>query len=314
MTTLITGAGLVGCHVARLLLDKGEPVVLYDAAPNDAYVASIVGSGRATVVRGDVRDLPALVQTMADQKVLRVFHTAGLIGGRVRESPYVGWSINVGGAINVAEAARLNGVERLVYAGTFGAYDQSIPSHGPLNEDSPLGGDNPYGATKAAAEYVLRSYGATYGVSTLICRFAGVYGPGHYLGGSSVGRAMHELATAAVGGGPCRVSAARLGVNEYVYVKDVAQGVVLALEAGQTPHRSFNLGTGVLSPAGAIAEALRRAAPGVPVELHEGGPATESPAHSHPLDISRGRSELGYAPRFDLTSGLADYIEGLRAR
>lgn len=313
MTTLITGAGLVGCHVARLLVDKGEAVVLYDAAPNDAYITAVVGAGRATVVRGDVRDLPGLVQTMADHGVRRVFHTAGLIGGRVRESPYVGWAINVGGAINVAEAARLTGVERLVYAGTFGAYDHSLPGHGAINEDSPLGSDNPYGATKAAAEQVLRSYGATYRVSTLICRFAGVYGPGHYLGGSSVGRLTHELATAAVTGVPCRVSASRLGVNEYVYVKDVAQGVLLALEVGQTPHGIFNLGTGVLTTAGDMAEALRRAVPGVAVELEEGASRGESPAHSRPLDLSRSRADLGYVPRFDLTAGLADYVAGLRS-
>ncbi len=313
MTTLITGAGLIGCHVARLLADKGEALVLYDAAPNDAYITAVVGAARAAVVRGDVRDLPGLVQTMADHGVRRVFHTAGLIGGRVRESPYVGWAINVGGAINVAEAARLRGVQRLVYAGTFGAYDQSITGHGPLNEDAPLGGDNPYGATKAAAEQVLRSYGATYGVSTLICRFAGVYGPGHYLGGSSVGRLMHELAAAAAAGGPCRVSAARLGVNEYVYAKDVAQGVVLALDAGSTAHRSFNLGSGVLSTAGDIAEAIRVAAPGVGIDLRAGPPGGESPAHARPLDLRRARNELGYAPRFDLATGLADYIAGLRS-
>lgn len=312
MTTLITGAGMVGCHVARLLADRGEKVVLYDLSPNRAYISAIVGARGVDVVAGDVRDLPALVETLREHGVGLVFHTAGLIGGRVRERPYTGFAINVGGAINVAEAARLAGVQRLVYAGTFGAYDPTTPGEGPVDEDAPLGGDNPYGVSKAAAEMILRSYGATYGISTILLRFAGIYGPGHYVGGSAVGRAMHELAQAAAAGRPCHVSATRLGWNEYVYIKDVARGVVLACDSRDTPHRVFNLGTGVLSGPEEVAAALRLAAPQAQVEV-ETGPAEElGPRRSRPLSIRRAQAELGYSPQFDLAQGLSDYVATLR--
>ncbi len=114
MATLITGLGLVGTAFAQFALKRGERVVFYDFQPRRDFLAKKLGSTDVAVVQKDVRDLPALIQTIQDHKVDTVIHTAGLIGGRVAEALYTGFQINVMGTINVAEAVRLTGVKRLV--------------------------------------------------------------------------------------------------------------------------------------------------------------------------------------------------------
>ena len=112
MTTLITGLGLVGTSYAQLALKRGESIVFYDIAPRKDFLANKLGTANVTVVQRDVRDLPALIETILKNKVDTVIHTAGLIGGKVAQPIYTGMQINVMGTINVAEAVRLTGVKR----------------------------------------------------------------------------------------------------------------------------------------------------------------------------------------------------------
>ena len=125
MAILITGAGLVGTHTAQRLLDRGEKPVLYDLAPNRAYMQTVLDVDRVPVVRGDIRDLPHLMQVTREHQCDVIVHTAGLIGGRVDEEPYSGLQINLQGTINVLETARVMGARRVLFASTEGVYDRS---------------------------------------------------------------------------------------------------------------------------------------------------------------------------------------------
>src|SRR2546430_1092427 len=127
MATLITGLGLVGTSYAQLALKRGESIVFYDVAPRKDFLAHKLGTANVTVVQRDVRDLPALVETIQKHKVDKVIHTAGLIGGKVAQPLYTGMQINVMGTINVAEAVRLTGVKRLVQISTMGGYGRRPP-------------------------------------------------------------------------------------------------------------------------------------------------------------------------------------------
>ena len=310
MNVLVTGAGLVGCHVARELAQGGHRVVLYDVAPNEAYIRRVAGD--LPTVRGDIRDLPALMDVMADHQVDTVFHSAALIGSNVAEHPYTGLNVNIGGAIAVAEAGRLRGIRRLVYAGTFGVYNRKLVSTATITEESPIGGSNFYSSSKVACEQVLRAYAAHYSFELAILRFAGVYGYGHYAGGSSVGKLMHGLAASIMDGGPVQIDPRRFGTNEYIYAKDVAQGVVLGCETPITDDDTFNIGTGVVSTAGDMAEAVQTVQPGVEVRLGEAPAGPGDSSRDRPLDLARSRQVLGYSPRFDLVKGIEDFIEELR--
>src|SRR5438309_537509 len=159
MPTLITGLGLVGTAYAQLALKRGENIIFYDVAPRKDFLANKLGPANVTVVQGDVRDLPALVETIQKHKVDKVIHTAGLIGGKVAQPIYTGMQINVMGTINVAEAVRLTGVKRLVQISTFGIYDRRNGEPGPIDESFHRGPGEPYGNSKVAKELMVEAYG-----------------------------------------------------------------------------------------------------------------------------------------------------------
>lgn len=308
MNILITGAGLIGCYFAKEMLRRGHQVLIYDLAPIEGYVRSI--AGEAPLTRGDVRDLPALLDVMRQFRPEVVFHSAGLIGPKVAERPFTGLSINVGGATAVGEAARLSGVRRLVFASSFAVYNWTLPSSVPIHEDFPTSQNNFYGSSKIACEQILRAYAGTYKLELAILRFAQGYGRGHYVGGSAGGMAMHGVVEAAFRGQPVHIEPQLFGVNEFVYVKDIVQGVALACEKplGIT---ALNIGTGVLNSPADVADAIRAECPGAAVEVGP-GPAERPGQHrSQPLDLGCIK-ELGYAPRYGLAEGIKDFVEELR--
>src|SRR6266496_2529901 len=194
MNVLITGAGLIGTHLARRLVDSGDQVVLYDLVPNRDYIGKVVGPDKAHVVAADMRDLPALIQALNKFDTDTIVHTAGLIGKRVAENTYTGSTNNILGTINVLEAARLMGLRRIVYVSTFGVYDRSKIKDSVVREDAATGGHNLYTVTKLCSEHLVHGYAFHHNLDSIIIRPSGVFGRGHYVGGSTVGMVMRELA------------------------------------------------------------------------------------------------------------------------
>ena len=102
MTVLVTGAGLIGCHFAKRMLDAGNNnVVLYDVSPNRDYIDRIVGRDQVDIISADVNDLPALINALKRFDVDTLVHTAGLIGKRVAENSYAGTTNNIVGTTTV---------------------------------------------------------------------------------------------------------------------------------------------------------------------------------------------------------------------
>lgn len=309
MTVLVTGAGLIGCHFARRAADGGSKVVLYDLSPNRDYIQKIVGKDKAEIVAADMRDLPALINALKEFKIDTLVHTAGLIGKRVAENSYTGSTNNIVGTINVLEAARLHGIRRVVYVSTFGAYDRSKIKEGPIREDHPIGGHNLYTTTKVCSEHLVHAYAHLYNLDTVIIRPAGVFGRGHYVGGSTVGMIMRDLALNVMKGDPITLDGKIYFANEYVYAKDVALALDLACKVKEPKQRIYNAGSGVVAGAADLARIARELAP--KLEIKVVGDGSEDSSKQFPLDLSRSQAELGYSPQFPLKKALQDYMEEL---
>jgi nucleoside-diphosphate-sugar epimerase len=309
MNILITGAGLIGTHAARHAVDAGNKVVLYDLSPNRNYIQEIVGKDRVEVVAADIRDLPALLSALERFAVDTLVHTAGLIGSRVQENSYTGATNNILGTINVLEAARLRQLRRLIYISTFGVYDRSKIDDSVVRESHPIGGHNLYATTKVCSEHLVHAYAALYKLDTAILRPGGVFGRGFYVGGSTVGKIMRDLALNIIKGEPITLDAGTYGLNEYAYGKDVGLAVFLACQKQNLKQRIYNAGTGVVTGPEELAQVVRELSPNIKVTVSGAVKADRNKAI--PLDLSISRAELGYAPRFPLKEALRDYMDEL---
>lgn len=310
MTTLVTGAGLLGTAFAAVARERGETVVFLDPEPRTEFLKLKLGEGGFRLMRGDVRSLAELIDAIEVHRVDTVVHTAGLIGGRVQREISHAFDVNIIGTRNVAEAVRLTGVRRLVHLSTFGAYDWRRPVEGHVTEAFPLGPGRAYGNFKAAKELILEAYAGQFKFELMMLRPANVFGLGHFWSGSSGGAKMQELMEAGHAGRPARILASDTQDVEYVYAKDIGAAIDLAATVPLGKEHVFNVGNGEVTRFDDLIACVRQVYPGLEIEIEAGD---RPPAKSVPMDISRARKHLGWAPRFTLLEALKDYRADLAA-
>ena len=301
MRILITGAGVIGTHAAKELLERGDEVTFFDFAPLPDYIRRVTGKD-VPVIRGDIRDLAALVDAFQQIRPECVIHLAASVGEANIHNVYAGFQINLVATINVAEAARLTGVRRLLHASTQALYVSEDPKE-LLREDSPIDGrERVYNAAKLGCEQVLRTYAAKHKIELALLRFAGVYGYHSVAGGPGV--AVQQAVWDAMAG-----KSVTLNVYEsvdFIYAKDLANGIALAAHAASLPHQVYNLGSGMLTTLEDVEGALKAIFPKIHLSRGKLTPARPR------MDIDRARTELGFNPEYKLEAGLRDYIAQLK--
>ena len=320
-SVLVTGGmGVIGSWVTRQLVEQGTKVVTYQRSRQTLLLKDIMDKFEA--VPGDVLDLPRLIETMKKYQVDRVIHMAGLVTAPLEANPFLGYKINVDGAMNVFEACRLTDVKRVVAISTKGVYDKiqggyAHPTYRPVDEDYPKAPTRVYGATKLFIEHMSLSYNRIYGLDVIALRFASTNGPGKQTRGAAVGdrsataHALHsQIIESAMLGRPLRIPQGADQFDDMVYHRDIASGIVRACFADKTEHRIFNIGTGKKESLVHLVEILNKIFGKVPIEI---GPGLAGPG-STPciLSIDRARRELGYAPQYDLEAGVRDYIDTMK--
>jgi UDP-glucose 4-epimerase len=303
-STLITGLGLVGTSYAQHAIKRGEAVVFYDVTPRKDFLAHKLGSANVTVVQRDVRDLPALIETIQKYKCDTVIHTAGLIGGKVANPIYSGLQINVMGTINVAEAVRLTGVKRLVQISTFGIYDRRKGEPSPIDEDFRRGPGEAYGNSKVAKELMVEAY------QRMFLRLANVYGVGHFAGGSGGGEMIQNMLQTGIKGGVARIPQESGRDFEYVYYKDLGRALDKAVTTSLKEPVTLNIGTGVVIKFDDLVGLAEKLLPNLQVEIV---PGTKPRSAKQPMVITKAKEVLGWSPEYDIEAGFKDYIGELKA-
>lgn len=308
------GMGTIGSWVTRKLIEQGTKVVVYQRSPDTKLLKDI--ADKFDYVAGDVLDLPKILHTIKQYDVERVIHMVALVHTPLEANPFL-YKINVEGTINVFEASRLMGIKRVVYISSKAVYGIAKGEHGhpiykPINEDYTKAPRTVYGATKLFGENMGVSYNRIYGLDFIALRFASTYGPGkltrYGAGGklSSLTYTTHsQIIESAMLGSPLKIAKGGDHVNDMVYNRDVAEGIVLACFTENPKHRFFHLGTGKRETFRHLVEIVNNI---FGKELIEVGPGlgTENPCI---FDISRAQQELGYSPQYSLEEGVKDYIE-----
>lgn len=311
MTTLITGAGLVGTSYAIEAAKRGEKIVFLDPFPRGDYLSRRLGNADYEVVNDDVRSLPALISAIDAHRPDVLLHTAGLIGKRVADPIHFGYDLNIGGVMAVAEAVRLTGIGRLVHLSTFGAYDWRRDSEvEAIDETFPLGSGAAYSNSKAAQELILEAYRIQCGFELVILRPGNVFGMGHFWGGSGGGEKVHALVEAGVRGRPAVIPEEQTMAFEYVYANDMGRALDLAATRTDLPPDAvYNVSYGEAITFERLVEAVRASLPGLEIEIR---PGTPPDSRMTPLAVGRARAELGWEPEYTLEAALADYAGEFR--
>ncbi|MGH3311180.1 MAG: UDP-glucose 4-epimerase GalE [Streptomyces sp.] len=176
MTWLITGgAGYIGAHVARAMVEAGERVVVLDDVSAGIPARLERVPGQSPLVVGSVLDRALLDRTLTDHEITGVVHLAARKQvGESMEQPLRYYRENVHGLTVLLEAVAAAGVRRFVFSSSAAVYGS--PDVDLVTEDTPCAPVNPYGETKLAGEWLVRSSGRATGMATASLRYFNVAG------------------------------------------------------------------------------------------------------------------------------------------
>ena len=300
-SVLVTGVeGMIGYAVAARLRDAGQTVVGMDQRVEGATELGI------PVVKADLRDVHALYGTLAAHRCTAIIHCGAISGPMLtKNNPEYLMQTNVTGTLNILEATRRLGLRRLVHCSSlmvYGGNDGSV-----LHEDSPLLASDTYGASKVAAEALVRAYATEHGVDAVMGRLAWVYGPRRQ---TACGiRGMIEDAMA---GRVTHFASGRSAMRQYVHVDDVAAALIALLQAPALPRRAYNVAGGDYRPFPAVADLVRELFPTADITIGD-APDPEDPPMG-PLAIDAIRQDIGWAPAISLPDGVKSYAAWLKAK
>ena len=311
MTTLITGAGLVGTSYAQQAVRRGEKVVFVDPIPREDFIRSKLGNADFTYLNEDVRSLPGLIATINEYGVDTILNTASVIGKKVNDPIHFGYSLNVGGTQAVADAARLTKIKRVIHISTFGAYDWRKVGRGPIKEDDLLGTGTAYSNSKVAQEMIIEAYALEAGFDLFMLRLGNVFGVGHFWGGSGGGQKVQDLVLAGITGEPAKIPQEQTMDFVYLYSKDCGEAIDKCAIIDAPKENVFNIAYPITTSFEALVEIIKNQLPKLRVDIIPGNPPVNRAA---PLDISRAKKMLDWEPQFSMEDAFADYISDLKAQ
>ncbi|MCS7137727.1 MAG: NAD-dependent epimerase/dehydratase family protein [Candidatus Caldarchaeum sp.] len=291
---LITGAsGFVGRHLAEYLRRRGFEVAGADIAPG-------------ADVQVDVTDFNAVLRVFEQASPSYVVHLAAVADiAEALKNPHRCFSVNVAGSLNVLEAARLRGLERVVVFSSANYY--GAPEKVPVSETTPPSPRTVYDYSKVALENVVWSYRKNHGLPVVVLRpwkAFGEYEP--------VVKMVPRFITACLENKPIPLYNGGADVTDPYHVENLCYAVELCLTCEKAVGEAFNVGTGGSVSVKQLAEKIRQMT-GSSSELQMLPPRT--PAESTPMvsvpSIEKIRKTTGYMPVVSLEEGLRRVIDYL---
>jgi UDP-glucose 4-epimerase len=290
---LVTGgAGFIGSALVRLLGERGYAVRVYDNLSTGS--AELLEGTEAELVVGDVRDAEALERAAEGSDV--VFHLAAGTGVIPSiEDPFADFDLNAGGTLSALWAARRTGAGRFVFSSSnaplgAGAY--------PASEEKPIAPLSPYGAGKAAGEAYCSAFHGAYGLGTVAVRFSNAFGPRSAHKGNVIPlfirRLLEDEELVVYGDGT--------QTRDFVFVTDLAEGLLLAAETEGIGGEVFQLASGVETSLNELVSLLGEVAGREPRVRRE-PPRPGEILRNYSL-VDKARERLGYAPAIPLEEGV----------
>lgn len=315
-TILLTGAaGFIGSNTATALLARGDVVVgidnlndYYDPARKRANLKEVFGSApdpeRFVFRETDVRDEAGLEALFTSYRFDSVVHLAAMAGVRASiDDPKLYFDVNLGGTLNLLQAARRHDQPTFVFASTSSAYGTTelIPFVETDHADRPLA---PYPASKRSAELLGHAYHHLFGQDFTALRFFTVYGPRgrpDMMAYKVLDNIFHGTEVPLYNGGRMH--------RDWTYVDDIVQGILAAADR-PLGYEIINLGRGEPTLLADFVRLIEEQA-GRAAHLRE-EPMLAADIEYTYADITKARELLGYDPKTGVRDGVREFYAWYR--
>src|SRR4030043_379906 len=310
MKCVVTGgAGFIGSHIVDELVRRGEEVAVVDnlVTGNMDNLKQAQASDRIRFVKGDIKDLRLLKKEF--KKTDFVFHHAALISVvESMDKPEEYELNNVQGTRNVLEAARINGVKRVMFSSSGAVYGhQPIP----FTEQTPTELLSNYAKNKFEGEKLCKEYYDKYGFKTIVFRYANAFGPrqdpkSDYAGVISIfiKKLLRGEIPNIYGDGE--------QTRDFVYVKNIVEANMLACKSESGFGEPINIGSGKETSVNELYMTISKILGNKAKPNYE--PARGGEARKALFDISKAERVLGFKCKYDLMTGTRDTVEWFRQK
>ena len=305
---LVTGgAGFIGSHLVDRLLNEGFEVTVIDNLDTGRLenIARHKDREEFHFVKGDIRDFNLVKETMKDIDV--VFHEAALASVTLSvENPILTNDINVTGTLNLLKASSDLHVKRFIYASSAAVYGDT--PHPKKREDMTPNPTSPYGASKLAAENYVKLFHKVYGLETVSLRYFNVYGPRQRFDiQSAYGGAITIFTNRLLRNMPPIIYGDGEQTRDFVYIQDVVEANMLALNTKNAAGEVFNIGTGTNVSVNQVANTLKEIINRKNLKNVHADPRPTDIRHGY-ADINKAKRILGFHPKVPLKEGLTKLV------
>ena len=309
MNLLVTGAaGFIGSHVCERLIKKGNHVIgidnfddFYARKIKEFNLTDLVQSGNFHFYEADIRDATALHTIFASNKINAVIHLAAKAGVRPSiESIAEYYDVNINGTVVLLESMRANEVKKMLFASSSSVYGNNtkVPFSEMDSVDNPI---SPYASTKKSGELLCHVYSHLYDFDITCLRFFTVYGPRQ-----RPDLAIHKFTKLIAEGNPIPFYGDGSTSRDYTYIDDIVNGINCALDH-LDKYRIYNLGESQVINLKLLVETIENTL-GKKAIIKQ-YPLQQGDVNKTYADISKAKSEIGYAPKIDFKTGIKKFAE-----
>ena len=305
MNVLVTGgAGFIGSHIVRTLLERGDTVRVLDNFSTGKR-ENLTGLD-IDLVEADLCDASRVTQACRGIDV--IFHEAAFVSvPQSMQEPTVCFDVNVTGTASLFEAARKARVRRIVFATSAAVYGDSEDY--PLTEETALRPLSPYAASKRVDEIYGQLYTTSFGLDVVALRYFNVYGP-RQRPDSMYAAAVPIFIRRLLEDKPITIFGDGGQTRDLIYVGDVVRANLIAAEHPAAPGGIFNICTGVETRILDLVEVLQDLFPSAPEpQFTEPRPGDIYRSIGTPKKIM---DTLGFEPQVSLADGLYEAVEAMR--
>ncbi len=310
MTKLITGGtGFIGAQLARILVEQGEDLVLFDIAINHNRIEDI--EKKVKVVQGSLYNYSEVLNVVKDNHIQGIYHLGSMLSVPSNLNPWANFQTNVIGTYNVLEAARIFEVERIVFTSTIGTYGLEA---GDVITDTTI--QRPltmYGIGKLYCEGLGRFYRNKFGLDFRAIRYPTAIGPGATTPAAT--QWVTWMIESAILGKPFECPATEEALTPTIYLKDCARAARLVYENPKENIKMVIYNVAGVTPgmtAGELARALHKHYPAFQVTFNPAPPIGRIMGVKK-FDDTTARQELGWKSEFSqFDMMLADFDKELK--